>query len=101
MNNFGERIKQLRIQKNMTQQELAEKLGYKSRSTINKIELGKNDLHQTKIMAFADALDTTPAYLLGIEQHSTYVLLVKDGEQTKYFITEQDYQKIKNMLEKE
>lgn len=97
--NFGNKIKLLRTQKNMTQQELADKLGYKSRSTINKIELGKNDLHPTKIMAFADVLDTTPAFLLGIEQHSNYVLLVKDNFQQKYFVSEQQFNEIKKILE--
>ena len=49
----------------MSQEELAFKLGYKSRSSINKIELGKADISQSKIKAFADALDTTVAYLMG------------------------------------
>ncbi len=35
----------------MSQEELATKLGYKSRSTINKIEMGKNDITQSKIIA--------------------------------------------------
>lgn len=65
---LGLRIKQKRIELGLTQEELAFKLGYKSKSTINKIELGKNDLHQTKLLAFAEALNTTPAFLLGIEK---------------------------------
>ena len=48
----------------MTQEVLAKKLGYRSRSTINKIELGINDIGQSKIIAFAKALDTTTSYLL-------------------------------------
>ena len=49
----------------MSQDELAKKLGYKSRSSINKIELGKSDITQHKVVAFANALQTTPAYLMG------------------------------------
>lgn len=49
----------------MTQEELAFKLGYKSKSTINKIETGINELSQTKIVAFATALQVTPEYLMG------------------------------------
>ena len=49
----------------MTQEELANKLGYKSKSTINKIELGINDIPQSKIVQFANALDTTPSVLMG------------------------------------
>ena len=39
----------------MTQQELAKKLGYKSTSTIAKIESGENDIPQAKLAAFASA----------------------------------------------
>lgn len=49
----------------MTQEELANALGYKSRSTIAKIESGENDITQNKISAFAKALRTTPAALMG------------------------------------
>lgn len=51
----------------MSQEELAKKLNYKSRSSINKIELGVNDLPQSKIAEFAIALDTTVAELMGWE----------------------------------
>lgn len=54
---FGERIRNRRIELGLTQDEFARKLGYKSRSTINKIELGKNDVPQHKILEFAAALD--------------------------------------------
>ena len=56
---IGDRIKARRIELGLTQDELAKKLGYKSRSTINKIELNINDITQPKIIDFAAALDTT------------------------------------------
>lgn len=57
----------LRMRKNLgwTQEELATRMGYKSKSTINKIELGINDIPQSKIVQFADVLGTTPAHLMG------------------------------------
>ena len=55
-----ENIRARRIALKMTQQELAAKLGYKSTSTIAKIESGENDIPQSKIVAFARALETTP-----------------------------------------
>lgn len=63
-----ERIKELREKKGMTQQELADKVGYKTGSAINKIELGLRDLKQTKIRSFAIALGTTVNYLLDGEE---------------------------------
>lgn len=62
-----QRIKMRRLELGMSQEELAFKLGYKSRSSINKIEMGDNDIPQSKILAFANALDTTPSYLMGID----------------------------------
>jgi len=70
MSGIGERIKRRRLEENMTQDELAKKLDYKSRASINKIELGFTDITQSKIAAFAKALDTTPAYLMGWENES-------------------------------
>ncbi len=64
---IGERIKLKREELGMSQEELAEKIGYKSRSSVNKIELDRQQLTQKKIKAFADALGVTANYILGIE----------------------------------
>lgn len=53
---IGSRIKALRTERDMSQDELAKRCGYTSRSTINKIELGINDVPQSKIKAIAEAL---------------------------------------------
>ena len=63
------RIRQRREELHMTQDELAQAMGYKSRSSINKIELGKSDIPQSKIKSFAEALKTTPEYLMGLESN--------------------------------
>ena len=61
-----ETIRARRMALHMTQQELAARLGYKSTSTIAKIEAGVNDIPQAKIVAFARALATTPGALLSL-----------------------------------
>ena len=58
---IGQRVKIRREELGMSQEELAKKIGYKSKSSINKIELGFRVLTQSKIKAIADALDTTPS----------------------------------------
>lgn len=68
MSNIGQRIMIRRKELQLTQEELAAKMGYKSKSTINKIELGINDIPQSKIVKFAEVLDTTIAYLMGWEE---------------------------------
>ena len=60
-------IRRRRIELGMSQQELAEKTGYTDRSSIAKIESGKVDLTQSKIVAIAKALEISPAYLMGWE----------------------------------
>ena len=67
MAEIGHRIKARREQLQMTQEELAKKIGYKSKTTITKIENGTNDIVQSKVCDFAKALNTTPAYLMGWE----------------------------------
>lgn len=67
----GERIKLRREQLNMTQEELAQKVGYTSRSSVAKVESNANGMVQSKLLLFANALKTTPAYLLGWEEHET------------------------------
>ena len=64
---IGQRIKIRREQLGLSQAELAHRIGYQSRSSINKIELDQYSLRQSKIKAIADALDTSPAYIMGWE----------------------------------
>ena len=62
---IGDRIKKRREELGMSQEELAKKVVYKSRSSVNKIEIDGRGLPQNKIVIFAKALETTPAYLMG------------------------------------
>ena len=62
---IGERIKKRREELGMSQTELALKVGYTSRSSIAKLETNANGMTQSKIIKFADALETTPSYLMG------------------------------------
>ncbi len=66
---IGDRIRIRREQLSLSQEDLAKRLGYKSRSSINKIEINHQDLPQSKIKAIADALETTPSYIMGWEEH--------------------------------
>ena len=68
---LGDRIRLRREELRMSQEELATRLGYKSRSTIAKIESGENDLTQSKIVAFAEALSTTARWLLDYDDSGT------------------------------
>ena len=65
MSDIYERIKSRREELGLTTEELAQRMGYKTRSSITKIETGKADIPQSKVKAFARALQTTTAYLMG------------------------------------
>jgi transcriptional regulator with XRE-family HTH domain len=60
-------IKKRRQELNMSQQELAEAVGYKGKSMVSQVENGLVDLPESMIIKFADALYTTPATLMGWE----------------------------------
>ena len=64
---IGKRIQIRREELGLTQEELAHRIGYKSKSSINKIELDIQQLTQSKIKQIADALHTTPGYIMGWE----------------------------------
>lgn len=70
--NVGDRIKKRRLELGLTQEELAKKAGYKSRSSINKIEVSR-DLPLTKVQEVARILDCSPSYLLGWEDESSVI----------------------------
>ena len=60
----GANIRRRRAELRMSQQELADAMGYKTRSTIAKIESEENDVSQKKLQRFAHALDTTVEALI-------------------------------------
>ena len=63
---LSSRIRQRREQLGLSQEELAARMGYRSKSSISKREKGINDLPRAKLEELAAALDTTPAWLMGL-----------------------------------
>lgn len=107
-------IKTRRKQLGYTQTELAKKLGYADKSMIAKIEKGQVDLSQSKIMAFAKALETTASALMGDDgivadkeileikvtphekEHLTiYRSLDDKGQHTVDTVTQMEYERVK------
>ena len=109
---IGERIKQRRLELGMTQEELAKKAGYKSRSSVNKIELSR-DLPLTKVKAVAKILECSPSYLLGWEDNNDIIesadidteLILMDEQIKEYAIklsklSEEDKKDIMKMIDR-
>ena len=61
---YPDNIKRRRKELGLTQTELAQKVGYTSKSTISRVEKGEIDLSTSMMDAFATALRTTAAALI-------------------------------------
>lgn len=62
---IGERIKLRRIELGWSLQELADRMGYANKSTVARVETGKIDPPQSKVVKFAEVLNTSVADLMG------------------------------------
>lgn len=67
MSELSTRLHLRRKELGLSQEELAQRMGYRSKSSITKLEKGINDLPQSKVEELAQALETTPAALLGLD----------------------------------
>lgn len=64
---LGDRVRTRREELKLSQDELAQRLGYKSRSSVNKVECGRK-ISQKVIVRYADALGVSPSYLMGWDE---------------------------------
>lgn len=89
---IGEKIHRLRIENDLTLEELGNKIGV-GKSTVRKWEKGIiANMRRDKISAIANALGTTPAYLMGWEDDSD-----NNIEDNSYYINE-DARDIANFM---
>lgn len=77
---IGDRIRKTREEKGISQDELAQIIGYKSKTSIHKVEQGITDLPLSKVNEFATALNVTPAYLMGWEDE------IEENEADHYYL---------------
>lgn len=63
---IGDRVKKRRLELGLSQDELATKMGYQSRTSINKIENGRA-VTQKIAIRLAAALDVSASYLMGLD----------------------------------
>lgn len=76
---IGEKIKARRTELMLSQRDLCEKMGYSNHSTIGKIEAGKVDIPQSRIVQFAEVLGVSVAYLMGWDQEEKEQPINLDG----------------------
>ncbi len=83
---IGENIRRRRLELNMSQQQLATAMGYRTRSSIAKIENGTADIPHSKLTALANVLNATVEYLLTgvLPQIQNKNLVVSSAFQTTF-----------------
>lgn len=96
MNHFGNNIRYLRKLKNMSQDELAEKLGYKSFTTIQKWESGKSEPNLKKLNELSNIFD------VDIDKLATTDLSIENNEvKTNYSFKDESILEPFNQLTEE
>ncbi len=99
---IGRRVREARIAKGLTQDEVAEKMGYTSRTTINKIEMGINGVPNSKLSLLAEILNVDISYLLVGDNKKESALLTltsKDGKVRTMQITDDQYEIMQKALD--
>lgn len=79
------RIKECRTRQGLSQEALANELGYKDRSMIAKIEAGRVDLPTTKLMQIANVFDMPIDYFLGHQEKPWHPSVLDDYHAARSF----------------
>lgn len=108
---IGEKIRIRRMQLGWSQRELARKMGYKDNSTLARVEQGKVDVPQSRIVQFSQVLGVSIAWLMDWEEaekkNDQLVPLVTrlrrdaefmDAVQMLDTLTPQQFEAVKQML---
>ena len=82
MSKLGEKIKEIRINEGLSQEAFAKELGYTSKSTINKIEKGINEISYDKLMLLIDKYNLTLDQIF--ENNSNHIILPKTNISNLY-----------------
>lgn len=98
MSSLGARIKKLRIEKGMTQDFIASKLGM-GRSNMGHIENGRTIPTSEALDKIADILSTTTDYLLGRTEDSSKSNIVFEPTVPYYALNDKDEKDIAKKLE--
>ena len=95
---IGENIKNKRLQKGMTLEELAKKIGT-SKQTIQRYEAGVIvNIPSDKIEQLAAVLETTPSALLGWDKKRLPTVVMASGGEGQYIHQELNREKIAELV---
>lgn len=96
---LGDRVKHLREKKGMTQEELAQKLGKKSKSTVAHIETGNRDIPRSMVVELAKILEVSPCYLMGWEEEKEVAPIETNRSNLRELLNKLTEQEIDSMID--
>lgn len=96
----ADKVKQLREQLGMSQEELAHKMGLKSRSSITRIEKSGDDITLKDVERLSKALGCSPLYLMGWDNEEENNSRLRETEFVNQFkqLNEDQKQLIEGLL---
>ena len=99
---IGDRIKKLRDAKGWTQEELAKQVGYKSRTSIARIEKDIIELTPAQISQFAEVLGASREYIAGWADEEPTAESLEVHEMARQFskLSSEDKETIKALLQR-
>lgn len=95
---IGQKVKQLREKNNLSQKDLAEKLGYQSDTAIHLIEKGKRSLSVEKLKELAEIFNVSASVLIDDKVYSKDVD-IKTALRTDSRLNEKDIDQISDFIE--
>ncbi len=96
---LGDRVKHLREKQGMTQEELAQKLGKKSKSTVAHIESGSRDIPRSMVVELAKILNVSPCYLMGWEEEKESAPIETNRSDLRELLKQLTEQEIDSMID--
>lgn len=96
---IGERIRFKRTEKDLSQTDLAKLCGYYDKTVISRFEHAGNDISMKQVKRIAEALNVSPAYLMGWEEDEKVKQLINAYEHGDFLrsITDNEIELLKRI----
>lgn len=83
---IADRIKNKRIELDMSQTELADRAKYSNKAAISKLEHAGDNISMKQVKRIATALGVSPAYLMGWEDENNGIIIERESRDTEQAI---------------
>lgn len=95
---YGDKIRELRRKANLTQSQLAKKIGV-STGAVGLWEVNKREPDSTTLLKLSKEFNVSIDYLLNNEERNTITIIGRNGNYTKFQLSEDKLQAIAKLAE--